>query len=151
MPVSLPDCSRMLAAEGVRHHLDTEAGVIHVVLASRDYHSRRDERLIVIRLTAPDEGRRCRMTLHRAFLPGAGRDTAALCLAVCSLAAETPLIGVEYDALQDDLRLVVETVVEDADLTMLQMLSMLDSIVLAAETWPAALACNAGVPQRGAA
>lgn len=151
MPVRLPDCSRMLAAEGVRHHFDSEAGVIHVVLASRDYRSRRDERLIVIRLTAPDEGRRCRMTLHRAFTPGGARDTAALCLAVCSLAADAPLIGVEYDASQDDLRLVVETVLEDAELTMLQMLSMLDGIVLAAETWPAALKCPDAPPQREAA
>jgi len=156
MSVSLHECSAMLATEGVRHHLDVEAGVIHVVLASRDYQSRRDERLIVIRLTAPDDGRRCRMAVHRAFMRDEGGDPSAaslstLCLAACRLAADVPQIGVEYDESEADLRLVVETVVEDGVLTALQLLSMIDSIVLAAESWPAFLRRTTSLPPREAA
>jgi hypothetical protein len=49
-------------------------------------------------------------------------------------------VAVEYDADFEDLRLVVEVPVEDGDLTGLQLLSMVDRCVEAAEIWAAAIA-----------
>ena len=67
-------------------------------------------------------------------------DVAATCLQLCRLAAETPLVAAEFDADFEDLRMVVETVVEDGGLTSLQLLSMVDRLVEAAEAWSVALA-----------
>jgi hypothetical protein len=67
---------------------------------------------------------------------------------VCRLAAETPLVGVEYDAEAASLRIVAETVVEDGELTRLQLLSMIDRVVEAAEAWQAALSIGRNRSQK---
>lgn len=138
MPISLAQCAKHLSAEAVRHHVDLPEGAIRVVFLTRCYTNPRGEKLAVVRIALPDEGYRCRVTVERAF--SAGRSPASTCLTVCRLAAETPLVGVEYDAEAASLRIVAETVVEDGELTRLQLLSMIDRVVEAAEAWQAALA-----------
>jgi hypothetical protein len=137
MPISLAQCAKHLSAEAVRHHVDLPEGAIRVVFLTRCYTNPRGEKLAVVRIALPDEGYRCRVTVERAF--SAGRSPASTCLTVCRLAAETPLVGVEYDAEAASLRIVAETVVEDGELTRLQLLSMIDRVVEAAEAWQAAL------------
>jgi len=137
MPMDLLQCSGLLATEAVRHHVDLEQGAIRVVFLTRSYVNARGEKLAVVRVELPDEGCRCRVSLERAFSPG--RSAAATCLKLCRLAAETPLVGVEYDAPSRNLRIVAEGVIEDGELTRLQMLSMIDRVVGAAEVWQAAL------------
>lgn len=140
MPMTLARCAKHLAAEAVRHHVDLHEGVIRVVFLTRCYTNPRGEKMAVVRIELPDDGCRCRTTLERAF--PAGRSAAATCLTLCRLTAETPLVGVEYDADATSLRLVAEAIVEDGELTRLQLLSMIDRVVEAAETCHAALQAN---------
>lgn len=138
MPINLSQCSQMLATDGVRHHVDAEQGVIRAVFVTRRYKNLRGEKLIVMTIEAPDDGHRCRVSIPRAF--AVAGDMAATCRALCCLAADTPLVAAEYDADFEDLRMVVETVVEDGELTRLQLLSMVDRLVEAAEVWSATIA-----------
>ena len=109
MTMNLLQCSSLLAKEAVRHHVDLEQGAIRVVFITRRYVNARGEKLAVVSIEFPDEGCRCRVTLERAFSPG--RSAAAACLTLCRLAAETPLVGVEYDAPARSLRIVAEAVI----------------------------------------
>ena len=129
-------CAEILSKERVRHHVDVEQNVIRMVFVTRHYRNLRGEKLVIAQISAPDDGRRCRVTIERAF--AAGADAAATCLALCRAASDTPLVGVEFDAECENLRLVAETVVEDGVLTRRQLLSMVDSVVEAAEVWQAA-------------
>jgi len=133
MPISLPRCAEILARESVRHHVDGAEKVIRIAFVTRRYRNLRGEKLAIVRLETPDGGHRCRVSIERAF-PCHG-DVAATCLTVCRLAADTPLVGAEFDADFENLRLVVETVVEDGTLTPLQLMSMIDRLVEAAEAW----------------
>lgn len=137
MAVSLQRCADHLSAERVRHHVDVEQGVIRVVRLTREYRSLRDEKLAILNVTTPDDGRRCRVTIERAF--AVGPDVAATCRDLCRAAADTPVVGVEFDADFENLRMVVETVVEDGDLTRRQLVSMIDSLAEAAELWHSVL------------
>jgi uncharacterized protein (UPF0212 family) len=137
MAVSLKQCSEMLAAEAVRHHVDDEEGAIRIAFVTRSYRNLRDERLAIVRLETPDDGCRCRASIERAF--SCGRDVASTCMALTSLAADTPLVHAEYDSEFENMRLVVETVVEDGSLTCLQVMSMIDRLVEAAESWHASM------------
>jgi hypothetical protein len=137
MPISLSQCSQLLTLDGVRHHVDLGEGVIRAVFVTQQYKNLRGEKLIVMNIEAPDDGHRCRVSIPRAF--SVDDDAAAACLSLCRLAADTPLVAVEYDADFEDLRLVVEVPVEDGDLTGLQLLSMVDRCVEAAEIWAASL------------
>jgi len=107
----------------------------HRSLAFQHYRNLRGERLAI---ETPDEGHRCRVSIDRAF--AAGADPAAVCVRLCRLAADTPLIGVEFDAEREDLRMVAEMPVEDGAVTRLQLLSLVDRLVEAAEVWHFALA-----------
>ena len=133
MPTSLSQCARALAAEGVRHHVDREQQVIRVAFVTRNYRNLRGERLAIVRIETPDEGHRCRVSIERAF--SVADDPEAACGRLCRLAATTPLVAVEFDADHEDLRLVAEMPVEDGRLTRLQLLSMVDRLVGAAEAW----------------
>ena len=133
MSTSLSDCSGLLSQAGIRHHVDAEDGAIHVVFVTRDYTNARGERLAVVRIETPDEGRRMRMSVARAF-PTNG-DPAATCLALCRLAAETPLVGVTCDPRGADLGLAAEAAVEDGPLTAPQVCALLDGLIAALETW----------------
>lgn len=133
MPVSLQGCSEMLAAEAVRHHVDDEERAIRIAFVTRTYRNLRGEKLAIVRLETPDDGHRCRVSIERAF--GCSGDPAATCLLVTCLAADTPLVHAEYDADFENLRMVVETVVEDGAITPLQLMSMIDRLVEAAEVW----------------
>lgn len=146
MATTLSRCARMLTDDGVRHHVDHEQGVLRAAFVTRHYRNSRDEKLAIVQIDTPDEGHRCRAVLLRAFPPG--DDPAATCLRLCQLAADTPLVGVEIAA-DEDLRLVIETVVEDGRLTRLQLLSMVDRLVEAAEAWHLALAAAPGCTPRG--
>ena len=140
MPTSVSQCAEMLSAEGVRHHVDVEQDAIRVVFVTRAYRNLRGERLAIVRVDTPDDGCRGRVVIERAF--SRGDDPAATCLRYARLAAETPLIGFEYRAENEDLRLVAEVPVEDGTLTPLQLLSLVDRIVEAAELWHVATACD---------
>jgi hypothetical protein len=120
-------------AARVRHHVDVEQGVIRVLWITRDYLSLRQENLAILQITAPDDGQRCRVTLERAF--AVGRDPAATCLELCRAAADTPGVGIEFDAGVDNLRMVVEAAVEDGELTQRQLAVMIGSLAEAAERW----------------
>jgi hypothetical protein len=137
MAFSLDRCADVLTGQRLRHHVDQEQQVIRLVFVTRSYRNLRGERLLIAQLTAPDEGRRCRIAVDRAFAPGPSPE--ATCLQLCQAAAETPLVGVEFDADFENLRLVAETVVEDGSLTNRQLLTMLDAVVDAAECWQAAV------------
>jgi hypothetical protein len=137
-PSLLSQCTDILAKERVRHHVDVKGNVIRVVFVTRHYRNMRGEKLAIAQIAAPDDGRRCRVTIERAF--AAGPDAAATCLALCQAASDTPLVGIEFDADCENLRLVAETVVEDGGLTRRQLLSMVGSVVEAAEAWQAAAA-----------
>jgi hypothetical protein len=144
MAFSLEYCAEMLSEARVRHHVDVEHNVIRMVFVTRHYRNLRGEKLAIAQIAAPDDGRRCRVTIERAFAPG--QDAAATCLALCRAASDTPLVGVEFDAECENLRLVAEAVVEDGGLTRRQLLSMVDSVVEAAEAWKVAV-----VPRDGRA
>lgn len=137
MPISLSQCSQLLSLDGVRHHVDAGAGVIHAIFVTRQYKNLRGEKLIVMNIEVPDGGHRCRVSIPRAF--AVDGDVAATCLSLCRLAADTPLVSLEYDADFEDLRLVAEVPVEDGSLTGLQLLSMVDRCVETAEIWAAAI------------
>jgi len=150
MPTSIADCAHLLAEQGLRHHVDFEQAAIRLVFVTRQYRNLRGEKLIVMSLEAPDDGHRVRASITRAF--AVGTDPATACLAACRLAADTPVVAVEFDADFDDLRLVVEMPVEDASLSQLQLVSMIDRLVEAAEAWAPAMAAGCTIPsQRGAA
>lgn len=133
MPMSLTDCAKLLTSSGVRHHIDAADAAIRVVFITCHYTNPRGERLAIVRIETPDGGRRLRASIARAF-PIEG-DPAAACLTFCRMAADTPLVGVEYDAEADDLRLVTEQVVADGRLTKRQLVSTIDRLVEAAEAW----------------
>lgn len=133
MPTSLSRCGHLLADAGIRHHVDDEQSVIRLAFVTRHYRNPRGERLAIVRVETPDEGRRCRVSIERAFAVAADADV--LCGRLCRMAAATPLVGVEFDAEQADLRMVAEAPVEDADLSPLQLLAMVDRLIEAAETW----------------
>lgn len=149
MPTNLSRCAALLKRDGIRHHVDDEDAAVLAVFVTRRYVNPRGERFAVVRIETPDDGRRCRASIARAFCPSG--DPAAACLAACRLAAETPLVGVECHA--DALHLVVETVVEDGRLTKLQLFTMVDRLVEAAEAWQAVMhtATRPKTPTRGAA
>jgi hypothetical protein len=142
MATSLSQCAKFLAREGVRHHVDVAEGAIRVVLVTRRYRNLRAERLLIIRIETPDDGCRCRVSVPRAF--AVGSDPAARLSTLCGLAAETPLVGVEHDPGTADVRLVAEMPVEDARLTQLQLLTLIDRVTAAAESWHASLATGSG-------
>lgn len=135
MAFTIECCAEVLSRERLRHHFDREEGVIRLVFVTRHYRNLRGEHLAIAQIAAPDEGRRCRVTIERAFAPGT--DAAATCMALCCAAADTPLVGVEFDADCENIRLVTEAVVEDGGLTKLQLLAMVDGLIGAAETWQA--------------
>lgn len=149
MPTSLSECAQALAAEGVRHHVDVDEQAIRVAFLTRHYRNLRGERLAIVRIEVPDEGHRCRVSIERAFDPGP--DAAVTCGRFCRLAAAMPLVGIEFDADREDLRLVAEMPVEDGTLSRLQLLSMVDRIVEAAEAWHFAAAARPRGRGKGAA
>ena len=149
MATTLEQCSQILAREGVRHHLDAVQGAILAAFVTRRYHNLRREKLAIVRIETPDGGHRCRVGIARAFTAGA--DPASMCLLLGRLAADTPLVGFEYDADRDDLRMVAEMPVEDGEPTSLQLLSMVDRVVEAAEAWYAALFQANGRRKQGSA
>jgi hypothetical protein len=150
MPTSIADCAHLLAEQGLRHHVDYEEAVIRLVFVTRQYRNLRGEKLVVMSIEAPDDGRRVRASIARAF--AVDTDPAAACLAGCRLAADTPLVAVEFDADFSDLRLVVETAVEDGSLSQIQLVSMIDRLVEAAEAWaPSMVSTYDPHARRGAA
>lgn len=144
MAVSLQECAGFLAQESIRHHVDHEEGAIRIAFVTQTYRNLRGEKLAIARLEAPDDGHRFRVSIERAF-PVEG-DAAAACMTACLLAAATPAVHAEFDAEFENLRMVVETVVEDGVLTPLQTMSMIDRLVEAAEAWYPSMAavCGAG-------
>jgi len=146
MATSLSQCAKFLAREGVRHHMDVEDGTIRLVRVTRRYRNLRGERLLIVGIETPDEGYRCRVSIPRAF--AVGSDPATRLEKLCRLAAETPLVGVEYRADTADIRLVAEMPVEDARLTPLQLLTLVDRLSEAAEAWYARLTPATSSPRR---
>lgn len=133
MATSLSKCAAILSRARIRHHVDAEESVIRLVFVTRQYRNLRGEKLLIAMLETPDDGRRCRLAVRRAF--AADGDVAATCLEMCRLAADTPLVSVEFDADCEDLRMVVETIVEDGELSAGQLMAMIDGVVGAADCW----------------
>ena len=104
MPTSVEECASFLRRLKMRHHVDREQALIRLVFVTHGYRNLRDEKLVIVEVETLDEGQRVRACIPRAFAPGG--DPAAVCLAACRLAADTPLVGVEFDAECEDLRLV---------------------------------------------
>lgn len=129
----IEDLATLLGACGMRHHADAEQGVIRVVFVTETYRNLRDEQLAIVTLATPEEGRIVRGTIEWAF--ACGGDAPRACEQFCRMAADTPLVGVEYDPDGDNLRMVVESCLEDAAATSQQVLSMLGRLVSAAEIW----------------
>jgi hypothetical protein len=138
MPIDMQQCATLLVQEKVRHHLDHEERAIRIAFVTHRYRNLRGEKLAIVRIDAPDDGCRLRVALDRAF--ACEGDSASLCLAACRLAADTPLVNAEFDADFDNLRMIVEMAVEDGSLTRLQLMSMIDRLVEAAETWSIGIA-----------
>ena len=150
MPLTIDQCARLLSEARVRHHVDADQAVVRLVFVTRQYRNLRGERLAIAQIALPDGGRRCRVTLERAFVVDSG--LAEACLACCRAAADTPLVGVECDPECENLRLVVEAAVEDGQLTRRQLLAMVDALIEAAEIWHAAIGEDAlGGPRDGMA
>jgi hypothetical protein len=141
MAINLSQCAGFLSTAGIRHHVDADQGVLRLVFVTEHYRNLRGERLLIMTLETPDDGQRCRASIQRAF--AAGGDVATSCLTLCRLAADTPLVAAEYDADFEDLRMVVETVVEDAEFTSAQLTAMVNRLVEAAEVWSIAIARSA--------
>lgn len=133
MAAHLEEISALLRQRGLQHHVDADQALIRVVFTTETYRNMRNERLAIVTLSTPDAGRLLRGTIERAFPPGgdAGRD----CELLCRMAADTPLVGVEYDRDTENLRMVVESCVEDSRPTTRQVLSMVGRLVEAAEIW----------------
>ena len=148
MLVTTRHVSALLAAAGIRHHVDREQDAIRVVFVTTGYLSLRSERLAILRVDVADQGRRCRVTLDRAF--ATGRHPAATCLALCRGIGEVPLARVEVDADGRAFRLVADLTVEDGDLTAGQLCALLDSVVAAAERGQAALGARVGAARKAA-
>lgn len=142
MAISLQQFAEILAQESVRHHVDREEEAIRIAFVTHIYRNLRGEKLAIVRLEAPDNGHRCRVSIERAF--AVAGDAAAACMASCRLAAATPSVHVEFDAEFENLRMVVETVVEDGTLTPLQAMSMIDRLMEAAESWHPSMAAVCG-------
>lgn len=137
MPTTLTACAALLTSAGIRHHLDAEDAAIRVVFVTRRYTNPRGERLAIVRIETPDGGRRLRAAIARAF--AVPDDPATGCLTLCRLAADTPLVGIEYEPACAGLHLVVEIPVEEGHVTKLQICAALDGLVEAAEHGHAAL------------
>ena len=133
MPLNVQRYARLLAEQGLKHHLDAEEGVLRIVLVTQAYRNARGEKLLILTVDAPDDGDRLRARLAFAFPPG--DDPARLCLLLCRLTAETPLVAVEFDAEREDLALVAEMPVIDGAITARQVLALVDGLVAAAEEW----------------
>lgn len=131
MTTTLRECASLLTEQRLRHCIDAEDGVIRLLFATTAYRNRRDEPFAIVTIDAPDEGRRLRASIRHAF--PVTEDAAGLCLTACRLAAEMPLVGAEYDADDDELRLVCEMPVEDAVPTRRQVVALVDRLLDAAE------------------
>lgn len=149
MPPTLSACVKLLTQDGIRHHLDVEEAAIRLVFVTRHYENPRGEKLAIVRRFEPHDGARLRASIARAFATAA--DAAATCLALCRLAADTPLVGIEYDTHGEGLRLVAETPIEDGRLTKRQLLATIDGVVAAAEAWHVGLRVVTRRRPRGAA
>lgn len=147
MPASIAMCARLLTKLALRHHVDAEQDVIRLVFVTREYKNLRGEHLIVMGLETPDDGQRVRACISRAF--ALGEDPGSTCLALCRLAADVPLVSVEFDSEDADLRLVTEMAIEDATLSAPQLAAMVDRLVEAAEAWAPLLVSLGGQPFGG--
>ncbi|MFM8413256.1 MAG: hypothetical protein ACKOCX_00870 [Planctomycetota bacterium] len=148
MLVTTRHLSSLLAASGIRHHVDREEDSIRVVFVTTGYVNPRAERLAILRVEVADRGRRCRVTLDRAF--AAGRSAAATCLALCRGLGEVPFARVELDAPGRAFRLVAEMPMEDGGLTAGQLCTLLDSVVAAAEAGQAVLGTRSYAARKAA-
>jgi hypothetical protein len=135
MPWTLEDCAAALGQTDLRFHYDEAEQAIRLVFVTSRYRNRRGEHLAMVTVTTPADGQRLRFSIERAI--EVGDDPAAACLAACQFAAAMPLVGVEYDADFDNLRLVVETVIEDDLPTPFQLCTIVNRLVDAAEIWSA--------------
>jgi hypothetical protein len=133
MPANVTLCARLLAEQGLRHHLDGEEGVIRVVFLTRAYRNPRGERLLIVSVETPDDGQRLQARVRFACPQAA--DRASVCLLACRLAAEVPLVGFELDAEADEFWLVSEMPVLDGTVTSRQLLALIDGVAAAAEQW----------------
>lgn len=133
MPLNVQRYARLLAEQGLKHHLDAEEGVLRIVFVTQAYRNARGEKLLILTVDAPDDGDRLRARIAFAFPPG--DDPARLCLLLCRLTAETPLVAVEFDAEREDLALVAEMPAIDGAITARQVLALVDGLVAAAEEW----------------
>lgn len=135
MPWTLKDCAETLGRTDLRYHFDEAEQVIRLVFVTSRYRNCRGEHLAVVSVAMPEAEQRLRVSIERVSDIGDG--PAATCLAACQFAAAMPLVGVEYDAEFENLRLVSEAVIADGSLTPLQLRTLLDRMVDGVEIWQA--------------
>ncbi len=135
MPWTLRDCTSALKQTDLRFNHDEAEQVIRLVFVTNRYQNRRGEHLAVVTAAVLDLGQRLRVSIERAV--EVGDDPAATCLLACRFAAAMPLVGVEYDDEFENLRLVADVPIADGSLTPLQLRTMIDRLVDAAELWQA--------------
>lgn len=148
MAITIGRLSRLLSSGGIRHHVDLDEGVIHVVFVTRCYDNRRGERLAILRVAVAEEGCTCRVSLEQAF--AAGKTAAQTCLALCRGCNGAVSVALEEDTASRTFRLVAAVPVEDGRLTLRQLGAVLDSVVAAAEAGTEALASVGRLSVRGA-
>lgn len=136
MAVRIERVSALLERRGVRHHFDAEQGVVRLIFVTDTYRNLRKERLVVVTLATPAAGRILRGTIDRAF--AVAEEAVQACGFFCRLAADTPLVAVEYDVDSATLRMVVESCIEDGRPTERQVLATIARLVEAAEVWSTA-------------
>jgi hypothetical protein len=135
MPWTLRDCASALKQTDLRFNHDETDQVIRLVFVTSSYQNRRGEHLAVVTAAVLDLGQRVRVSIERAI--EVDNDPAATCLLACRFAAAMPLVGVEYDDEFENLRLVADVPVADGSLTPLQLRTMVERLVDAAELWQA--------------
>jgi len=136
MPIVIQQCADALRAAGLRHHVDHAERVIRLIYATVRYRNRRDEHLAIITLSLSEMENVLRLSIERAF--DAGPDPAAACLAACRCAAMTPLVAAEYDPDFDNLRFVIDVMIEQDEPLRVPLESLINRLVDAAEVWQGA-------------
>jgi len=146
MPWTLKDCAAALKQTDLRHHHDEAERTIRLVFVTSRYRNLRGEHLAVVTMTTPVDGQLLRVSIER--VTEAAAPPADTCLAACRFAAAMPLVGVEYDAEFDNLRLVVESLIEDSPPTPSQLHTMIGRLIEAAEIWSVVSSRSQGNDQR---
>lgn len=137
-------CGRLLEKAGIRHHLDSEQGVIRVVFCTTAYRNPRGERFAIVTLDAPIGSGCLRATIAPAFT--AGPSLAVVCRTASALVDDLPSIGVRHDAATGSISLSCTLLLGRGRVSVDGICLLLDEVVSAAERCQRLLAVPASKP-----